>query len=109
MEEEHPTVEQVRFSQEKFIEGSSLHESKKYKEAIEAFKESSSAITGSGNQWEILEQKLVKGSYKLLQKSIAYMGGAANNLFELMNQLSEEEREQVPINEPLYKAIQPDG
>lgn len=106
MEEQHPSVEQVRLSQEKFIQGSGLHENKKYNEAIEAFKESSAVKTNIGNQLEVLEQKLVKGSYKLLQKSIAYMGCAANNLYTLINQLSDEERDQVPIDKSLDKVFQ---
>jgi len=100
------TVEQVRFSQEQFIKGSNLHEKKSYKEAIEVFKESVSIKPNIENQLDILEKKLVKGSYKLLQKSIAYMGCAANHLYDSINQLSEEEREQVPIDESLDKVFQ---
>ena len=106
MTEQGLTVEQVRFSQEQFIKGSDLHEKKSYKEAIEAFKKSVSDKPDIGNQLNLLEQKLVKGSYKLLQKSIAYMGCAANNLYESINQLSEEEREQVPIDTSLDKVFQ---
>ncbi len=55
---------------------------------------------------DILEQNLVKGSYKLLQKSIAYMGCAAKSLYESINLLSEEERNKVPIDESLDKVFQ---
>ncbi|MGV7220135.1 MAG: hypothetical protein ACQ9MH_01270 [Nitrospinales bacterium] len=105
MSEQKVTVEQVRVAQEKFISGSSLHDNKNYKDAIEAFKESSSQKPDLGNQLEILEQNLVKGSYKLLQKSIAYMGCAAKNLYDSINQLSEEERDQVPIDKSLDKVF----
>ena len=106
MTEQRTAVEQVRFSQEHFIKGSSLHEKKSFKEAIEIFKESASVNPDIGDQLEMLEKKLVKGSYKLLQKSIAYMGCAANNLYELINRLSEEEKEQVPIDKSLDKVFQ---
>ena len=106
MTEQGLTVEQVRFSQENFIKGSTLHDNKNYKEAIEIFKESVSANPDMVAQLNTLEQKLVKGSYKLLQKSIAYMGCAAKNLYDSINQLSEEEREQVPIDESLDKVFQ---
>ena len=105
MGEQHPTIEQVRFSQERFIKGSGLHENKSYKEAIEVFKESTSIKPDIAKQLEVLEQNLVKGSYKLLQKSIAYMGCAAKNLYDSINQLSEEERKQVPIDESLDKVF----
>lgn len=105
MAEKQATVEQVRVAQEQFITGSTLHENKNYNDAIEAYKKSVSQNPNVGNQLEILEQNLVKGSYKLLQKSIAYMGCAAKNLYDSINQLSEDERELVPIDKSLDKVF----
>lgn len=95
------TVEQVRESQEAFIKGSALHEEKNYKEAIEQFKECASINPDDESQLEKLDHTLNKGPYKLVQKSIAYMGCGATHLCGLINELTEDEKDEVPLDKSL--------
>ena len=55
------------------------------------------------NHLEMLTKRLKKGSYKLLQESVAYMGCAAVHLHGLANELSEDQKELVPIDEKLIQ------
>ena len=95
------TVEQVRESQENFIKGSSLHGDKNYQEAIEHFKECASINPEDETQLEKLDQTLSKGPYKLVQKSIAYMGCAATHLNSLIIELTDDEKDEVPVDKSL--------
>lgn len=99
------TIEQVREAQEFFKSGMSNHEAKSYKEAIEVFIKCASVNPHGANHLEELKKRLIKGGFKLVQESIAYMGCAAVHLNQLIGELDEEEREQVPIDEGLQKAF----
>lgn len=103
------TVEQVREAQEQFVKGYDLHEEKKFLEAIEHFRGCASVNPADKSHLEKLEQNLNKGSYKLIQKSIAYMGGAANHLCALIDELTEDERDEVPVDKTLAKALREQG
>lgn len=99
------TIEQVREAQEFFKNGMSNHEAKSYKEAIEVFIKCASVNPYRANHLDDLKKRLIKGGFKLVQESIAYMGCAAVHLNQLIGELDEEEREQVPIDEGLQKAF----
>lgn len=106
MTRQNTAVEQVRESQELFMKGYSLHEEKKYLEAIEQFRGCASINPVDKSHLEKLEQNLNKGAYKLIQKSIAYMGGAANHLCHLIDALTEDEKDEVPVDKTLAKSLQ---
>ena len=103
MERETSTIEQVREAQEFFKGGVDFHEDKNYKEAIEIFKECASVNPFEENHLAMLTKRLKQGSYKLLQESVAYMGCAAVHLHGLINELTEDQRELVPIDEKLIQ------
>ena len=109
MTRQNTTVEQVRESQVQFIKGYDLHEEKKYLEAIEQFRGCASINPVDKSHLEKLEQNLNKGTYKLIQKSIAYMGGAANHLCGLIDELTEDEKDEVPVDKTLAKALREQG
>ena len=99
------TVDQVREAQGKFKSGVDLHKEKKFKEAIEAFKACASINPLDPQHLQELTRRLKSGSYKLEQEGIAYMGCAAVHLSGLVNELSEEERNQVPVEKSLLEAF----
>lgn len=103
MSEEAVTVEQVREAQESFKNGYNLHQEQQYKEAIEAFKQATSINQPDEGHLPELSKKLKAMSVKLIQESIAYMGCAAIHLQHLVDQLSEDEQAQVPVDDNLKK------
>ncbi len=105
MEREASTIEQVREAQEFFKEGVDLHEDKNYKEAIEIFKKCASVNPFDTGHLEMFTKRLKQGSYKLLQESVAYMGCAAVHLHGLVNELSEDQKEMVPVDEKLTQVF----
>lgn len=105
MEHQPTTVEQVREAQEHFKKGSALHESKDFKEAIEAFKKCASINPYDEKHLEELTKKLKTGSYKFMQESIAYMGCAAVHLNQLISELTPEEVDQVPLDKSLSEVF----
>ena len=105
MEREASTVEQVREAQEYFREGTSSHESKEYKEAIETFKKCASKNPFEDKHLELLNKRLKEGSFKLVQESVAYMGCAAVHLHGLVNELTAEQKELVPVDEKLTQVF----
>ena len=106
MAKENTAVEQVREAQELFMKGYTLHEEKKYLEAIEQFQGCAAINPVDKSHLEKLEQNLNKGDYKLIQKSIAYMGGAANHLCRLIDELTEDEKDEVPVDKTLANSLQ---
>ena len=49
---------------------------------------------------------LKEGKYKLQQESVAYMGCAAVHLSQLVKELTDEQKEEVPVDENLTKIFQ---
>ena len=105
MEQKAVTVEEVRDTQEHLKFGITQHQKKTYKEAIESFKISLKVRPEDENHISELEKKLKAGKFKLAQESIAFMGCASVHLNVLVKQLSDEEKEQVPIDKSLNDAF----
>jgi hypothetical protein len=105
MEKKAVTVEEVRETQELLKSGITLHQEKTYKEAIECFKKSLQVRPENESQIGELEKKLKAGKFKLAQEGIAFMGCASIHLSELVKQLSDEEKDQVPIDKSLDEAF----
>ncbi len=103
MARELATVEEVRETQKILQDGISLHEKKDFGGAIEAFKKATMVSPLEEGHLEELEKKLQRGGFKLEQESIAYMGCAAVHLSEMAQELTEEQRAEVPMNEKLEK------
>ena len=99
------TVEEVRSCQESLKNGISLHEKKSFKEAIEEFKKSAMTHPFDSKHVDELGAKLKSGSYKLQQESIAYLGCAAVHLNRLIQELEEEQKLEVPVDDSLMNAF----
>jgi hypothetical protein len=99
------TVEEVRNAQESLKSGISLHEKKNFKEAIDEFKKSAMTHPFDSKHVDELGVKLKSGSYKLQQESIAYLGCAAVHLNRLIQELEEEQRGEVPVDDSLMSAF----
>ena len=93
------TVEEVREAQECLKNGMSLHENKDFSEAIEDFKKVALIHPFDENHLPELEKKLKAGGYKKQQESIAFMGCASVHLQHLVQQLSDDQKDEVPIDE----------
>ena len=100
------TVEDVRQAQEHFKVGDINYKDKNFKEAAVAFKASVKVHPYDEGHLAELEKKLKAGQYKLHQESIAYMGCAAVQLNRMIQELTEEQRDQVPLDEGLMKVFQ---
>ena len=105
MAREASTIEQVREAQECFKEGADLHEAKDYKEAMEKFKKCASINSFEDDHLDVLTKRLKQGSYKLLQESIAYMGCAAVHLHGLVHELTDDQKELVPVDQKLIEVF----
>lgn len=101
MERNPATIEEVREAQEHLKKGLNNHEQKNYKEAIEEFAKTASIRPFDPGHLEEFRKKLKSGSYKLEQESIAYMGCAAVHLNNLIQELDDEQREEVPVDQQL--------
>lgn len=105
MSRQRATVEQVGQAQGYFKAGVDLHGEKKFKEAIESFKSAAAINPFQENHLDELSKKLKAMSVKLVQESIAYMGCAAVHLKGMIDELSESERELVPVDDSLLDAF----
>ena len=105
MSRQRATVEQVRQVQDDFKSGVDFHNEKKYLEAIEAFKKGANTNPFDENHLAELSKKLKTMSVKLVQESIAYMGCAAVHLKGMIDELSENEKDQVPVDASLTDAF----
>jgi len=103
--DESVTVEEVRSAQESLKGGINLHEKKSFKEAIEEFKKSAMTHPFDSKHVDELGAKLKSGSYKLQQESIAYLGCAAVHLNRLIQELEEEQKLEVPVDDSLMNAF----
>ena len=105
MSRQQATVEQVRQVQEYFKAGTDFHGEKKFKEAMESFKNAAAVNPFQEGHLDELSKKLKAMSVKLVQESIAYMGCAAVHLKGMIDELSENERELVPVDDSLLDAF----
>ena len=105
MSRQRATVEQVRQVQDFFKAGVDYHGEKKFKEAIEAFKQGAAINPFQEDHLDELGKKLKAMSVKLVQESIAYMGCAAVHLKGMIDELSANERELVPVDTTLLDAF----
>ena len=101
MQESRVTVEEVRNAQEFLKTGISESEEKNFSEASEAFKKSASVHPFDETHISELELKLKAGGFKKQQECMAYMGCAAVHLKQLIAELSDEQKAEVPIDEQL--------
>jgi len=86
MQESPVTVEEVREAQEYLKTGMAESEGKNFHDASESFKNSAS---------------LQAGGFKKQQECMAYMGCAAVHLKQLIAELSDEQKADVPVDEQL--------
>jgi len=105
MSRQSATVEQVGQVQEYFKAGVDFHGEKKFKEAIDSFKNAAKITPFQDNHLDELSKKLKAMSVKLVQESIAYMGCAAVHLKGVIDELSENERGLVPVDDSLLDAF----
>ena len=103
MAKEPVTVEELREAQEVLKDAIDLHEKKDFYGAIESFKKAVVVSPYDEDHLNKFEKKLKEGNYKLQQESIAYMGCAAVHLSQLLKELSDEQKEDVPVDENLVK------
>ncbi len=105
MSRQRATVEQVGQVQNYFKAGVDFHGEKKFKEAIESFNNAAAINPFQEDHLDVLSKKLTAMSVKLVQESIAYMGCAAVHLKGVIDELSENERELVPVDDSLLDAF----
>ena len=100
------TVEEYREAQEILKNAIDLHEKKDFHSSIEAFKKATMIRPYDEDHLNQFQNKLKQGEYKLQQESIAYMGCAAVHLSQLVKELTDEQKEEVPVDENLTKIFQ---
>ncbi len=105
MSRQRATVEQVRQVQDYFKSGLDFHNEKKYKEAIGVFKNGAGINPFDEKHLDELSKKLKTMSVKLVQESIAYMGCAAVHLKCMIDELSENEKDLVPVEDSLTETF----
>ena len=99
------TVEEFREAQDVLKEAIDLHEKKDYYGAIESFKKAISVKPFNEEHLDVFEKKLKEGTYKLAQESMAYMGCASVHVSQLVKELTDAQREEVPVDENLIKVF----
>ena len=99
------TVEEVREAQEILKDAIDLHEKKDFRGAIKSFKKAVMISPFDKEHLNKFQDKLKEGEYKLQQESIAYMGCAAVHLSQLIKELTDEQKEEVPVDENLTKVF----
>lgn len=97
------TVEEVREAQQSFKTGMDCHEKKDFREAMDAFKKSVSIHPFDEKHLAELEKKLKAGGYKKQQESEAYLGCAVVHLEQLVQELSDDQKMEVPVDEKLME------
>ena len=100
------TVEEFREAQEILKSAIDLHEKKDFYGAIESFKKAVMINPFDKSLLSEFQDKLKEGKYKLQQESIAYMGCAAVHVSQLVKELTDEQKEEVPIDETLLKVFE---
>ena len=99
------TVEEFREVQDMLKDAIDLHEKKDFYGAIESFKKAINIKPFDEGHLEEFQKKLKEGTYKLAQESMAYMGCASVHVSQLVKQLTDEQREEVPVDENLIKVF----
>ena len=99
------TVEEFREAQDVLKEAIDLHEKKDFYGAIESFKKAIAIKPFDEDHLVEFQKKLKEGAYKLAQESMAYMGCASVHVSELVKELTDEQREEVPVDENLEKVF----
>ena len=99
------TVEEFREAQEILKNAIDLHEKKDFNSAIESFKKAIMIKPFDTDHLKTFKDKLKDGEYKLAQESIAYMGCAAVHISQLVKELTDEQKEEVPVDENLIKVF----
>ncbi|SVA57493.1 uncharacterized protein METZ01_LOCUS110347 [marine metagenome] len=97
------TVEEFRDAQDMLKGAIDLHEKKDFNGAVESFKKAITIKPFHEGHLNELEKKLKGETYKLSQVSLAYMGCASVHVSQLLKELTDEQREEVPIDENLMK------
>ena len=100
------TVEEYREAQEILKNAIDLHEKKDFHSAVESFKKATMINPFNKDHLIKFQDKLKEGEYKLAQESVAYMGCAAVHLSQLLKELTDEQKEEVPVDENLTKIFQ---
>ncbi|CAI2718083.1 hypothetical protein [Nitrospina watsonii] len=106
MDHDPVTVEQVREVQELFKAGYKFHQEQKYKEAIAEFKKAASVRPIEEGHLKELATRLKGMSVKLVQESIAYMGCATMHFKMMVDELDEDQRDAVPLDETLKEQFE---
>jgi hypothetical protein len=99
------TVDEYREAQDILKDAMEFHENKDFNGAIESFKKAISVKPFNEAHLDELEKKLKEGSYKLSQESMAYMGCACVHVSQLVKELTDEQRDEVPVDENLIKVF----
>ena len=105
MDRTQVTVEEFREAQDMLKDAIDLHEKKDFNGAIESFKKVVSVKPFNEGHLDEFEKKLKEGTYKLAQESMAYMGCASVHVSQLVKELTDEQREEVPVDENLIKVF----
>ena len=99
------TVEEFREVQDMLKDAIALHEKKDFYGAIESFKKAIGIKPFDEGHLDEFQKKLKEGTYKLAQESMAYMGCASVHVSQLVKELTDEQREEVPVDENLIKVF----
>ena len=99
------TVEEFREVQDILKDAIDLHEKKDFYGAIESFKKAIGIKPFDEGHLDEFQKKLKEGTYKLAQESMAYMGCASVHVSQLVKELTDEQREEVPVDEELIKVF----
>jgi hypothetical protein len=99
------TVEEFREVQDILKDAIDLHEKKDFYGAIESFKKAINIKSFDEGHLDEFQKKLKEGTYKLAQESMAYMGCASVHVSQLVKELTDEQREEVPVDEELIKVF----
>ena len=99
------TVEEFREAQDMLKDAMDLHEKKDFYGAIESFKKAINIKPFDEGHLDEFQKKLKEGTYKLAQESMAYMGCASVHVSQLVKELTDEQREEVPVDENLKKVF----
>jgi len=99
------SVEEYREAQDILKDAIDLHEKKDFYGAIESFKKAIKVKPFNESHLDEFQKKLKEGTYKLAQESMAFMGCASVHVSQLVKELTDEQREEVPVDENLIKVF----
>ena len=105
MDRKPVTVEEFREAQDILKDAIDLHEKKDFYGAIKSFKKAIEVKPFNESHLDEFQKKLKEGTYKLAQESMAFMGCASVHVSQLVKELTDEQREEVPVDENLIKVF----